>query len=61
MLKLNSLPSLLCRVRYAHTIKQTPRQKWLRHIWLCPPTALSKKNKRDIGKWENIEQKFVEE
>jgi len=39
MLKLNSLPSLLYRVHFIHTIKQTPRQKWLRHIWLCPPTT----------------------
>jgi hypothetical protein len=23
----DSLPSLFCRVRYAHTTKQTPRQK----------------------------------
>jgi len=29
MLKVNCLPSLFCRVRYAHTTKQTPRQKWL--------------------------------
>jgi len=41
--KLNDLPSLFCRVRYVHTTKQTPRQKWLRHIWLCPPTTQSKK------------------
>ena len=40
MLKLNSLPSLFCRVRYAHATKQTPRQKMANAIiWLCLPTT----------------------
>jgi len=65
MLKLNSLPSLLYRVHFVHTIKQTPRQKRLRRYWLCPPTTQSKMN---IGKIQtsrkyttyHIEHKFVE-
>ena len=36
-----NFPSLFCR-GYAHTTKQTPRQKWLRHIWLCPPATLNR-------------------
>jgi hypothetical protein len=43
MFEMNGLPSLFCRVRYAHTIKQTPRQKMANAIiWLCPPTTQSK-------------------
>jgi len=53
MLKLNSLPSLLYRVHFVHTIKQTPRQKWLRHYWLCPPTPQSKKSlQKNSGRWK---------
>jgi hypothetical protein len=41
--ELNSLPSLFCRVRYAHTTKQTPRQKMANAIiWLCLPAIQSK-------------------
>jgi len=55
MLKLNNLPSLLYRVHFVHTIKQTPRQKWLRHYWLCPPTTQSKKSVQEIsGRDERI-------
>ena len=42
--EMNSLPSLLCRVRFAHTTKQTSRQKMANAIiWLCPPATPSKK------------------
>ena len=44
MLKINILSSLFCRVRYAHTTKQTPRQKMANAIiWLRPPATQSKK------------------
>jgi hypothetical protein len=37
ILKMNGLPSLFCRVRYAHTTKQTPRPKMANAIiWLYP-------------------------
>jgi len=41
ILKLNSLPSLFCRVRSAHTTKQALRQKMANAIiWLCPSRHL---------------------
>ena len=42
-LKMSKLPSLLYRVHFVHTIKQTPRKKWLRHYLLCPPATQSKR------------------
>ena len=32
---------LWCELRSHH--KTNPRQKWLRHIWLCPPTTQNKR------------------
>ena len=44
------LPSFGRQVRYAHFTTKTPRQKWLRHIWLCPPAALLRKRSRKTKK-----------
>jgi len=33
----HKLPSFGCQVRCAHFTTKTPRQKWLRHIWLAHP------------------------
>ena len=48
--EMNSLPSLLCRVRFAHTTKQTPRQK------LALPTHHPKQEKsiREKKEQKNI-------
>ena len=46
-------PSLFCRVHSVHTTKQTPRQKWLRHIWLTHPPPCSERMKH-IDKQKDI-------
>ena len=43
---------MLFRVRSAHTKKQTPRQKWLRHIWLCPPTTRKRIVKSELKEYK---------